>query len=36
MARRHAGDTWWWVLVGLLMPLPHGLWNAVGLHCPYL
>ena len=34
--RRWLGYATFAILVLILMPLPHALWTAAGLHCPYL
>ena len=34
--RRWLGYATFVILVLILMPLPHTLWTAAGLHCPYL
>lgn len=35
-ARRWAGYAAFAVLVLILAPVPHALWDAAGIHCPYL
>ena len=35
-ARRWLGYLTFGVVTSILLPLPHPLWTAVGIHCPYL
>ena len=34
--RRTVGYVMFAVLAAIIAPLPHALWTAVGIHCPYL
>ncbi len=34
--RRRLGYVTFAILIGILLPLPHALWQAAGIHCPYL
>lgn len=34
--RRWIGYGTFAILAAIVIPLPHGLWNAAGFHCPYL
>lgn len=34
--RRSLGYLTFAILVGILLPVPHALWQAAGIHCPYL
>lgn len=34
--RRRLGYVTFVILIGILLPLPHALWQAAGIHCPYL
>ena len=34
--RRWLGYAMFLILASILMPLPHALWGAAGIHCPYL
>lgn len=34
--RRRLGYFTFAILIGILLPLPHALWQAAGIHCPYL
>ena len=34
--RRGLGYLTFAILIGILLPLPHAVWQAAGIHCPYL
>lgn len=34
--RQRLGYLTFAILIGILLPLPHSLWEAAGIHCPYL
>jgi hypothetical protein len=34
--RRRLGYVTFAILIGILLPLPHALWQTAGIHCPYL
>lgn len=34
--RQRLGYATFAILIGILLPLPHAMWQAAGIHCPYL